>query len=331
MLDMRYLTYTATVAFVIGVGTAEAQYPLQSADGKSGLLAKDSAGVLTYESSENRIGVVVDRGFLGTSTIGANGAPTIPDLTEMIFSAGFSATKGKRDLFAGGAVTPGVDLGLTVAHTIEKSGPGYHQFYGRVRADWASRKIIVSMPPVDGTSAPRFERRSPSGVDLGVAGGYNAGLTEDFVLGFGVIVERRWNSAKGLDVRQVCVEQLQGTLATGDPVRVSQCDERVVGPLRDGSAMQLRADLAHRFAAVGTEGAAVGILASASVDLAKQRRASYSFTVGPSLHRPKHPQQVVFAFLLEGVDVGNGLGNAPGWSERIRVRAYVGVPFEVLK
>jgi hypothetical protein len=309
---------------------ADAQFPLQAAKGESTLLAEDGTSLISYEVSESRVGFKIDRASTEQSGLDAKGFPTIPDLTQFVFDVGFSATKGKRDLFKGGNFTPGFDAAVTLIRTVERTGPGYHQFYGRVRLDQAARKVAL-FNDVAGTDVKRVELQTATGTDLGFAGGYNAGFSEDVILGLGAIVRRRWNSVEGKDERQVCIEEVSGHNSNGATVSASDCEDRYIGPLDDEWSTQLRADFVYRFMTVGSKGAAIGLLSSFSVDMTPDKSTSYNVSIGPSLHRPGFPQQVVFAALIEGTDIGNRLGNSPKVTDQLRFRVYVGVPFDVFK
>src|SRR5262245_6481100 len=104
------------VAQMLLATAARAQFPLRSADGKSGLLGKTEAGLVNYEASESRVGF---------KTVTSLPTESINDpLTSFIVDLGFSANKGSRDLFKGGSFTPGYDAAFTVAHRIE-AGDGY--------------------------------------------------------------------------------------------------------------------------------------------------------------------------------------------------------------
>src|SRR5262249_39776790 len=145
----------------------QAQFPLQSADGTSGLLAgKDAGGLVNYEASESRVGFKFVTG----------NAPTDINkpLITYIFDAGFSANKSQRDLFKGGSFTPGYDFAFTTAWTFEKKPTGYRQLFVRAIADSAAQKTVTA----DGST---LKLDSSPGTTVGGAGGYNHAFTENVV------------------------------------------------------------------------------------------------------------------------------------------------------
>lgn len=307
--------------------SALAQFPIHTAEGKSGLLVAGGEGVslLNYEVSESRVGV---KTFWSLPTHSVN-----EPLTEIMFDAGFSATKGKRDLFKGGSFTPGFDLGLTLLHTLEKqpnrsqsARSGYHQFFGRVAVDMVERK--VAEPNDEDT----LTLDSLAGTSLGLGGGYNHAFTENLVWSWSALAQHHWNSAEGLKEKDVCLQERTGVDGNGTPLAVASCDKRFIASLTDEWRGQLRTDVFWVARAFGDESSAtLGFLTSASLDVGARAASSFNVSIGPTVQRPEHPTQVLFAVLLEGVDLANNAGQSPKFRDRVRLRLYVGVPFEFLK
>ncbi len=297
---------------------ARAQFPLQSADGTSGLLSNREVGLINYEASESRVGFRMVTG-LPTRTVND---PT----TTFIFDTGFSANKGTRDLFEGGAFTPGYDLAFTVSHTSEhQNAPGYRQVFLRAVLDSTAQKTVTA-------KGSTLTLDSEAGVTAGAALGYNYAFTENLIWGGSVVGQRLWNSTDGLDSKTVCVQDLAGTNTDGNVVTVSDCEDRFIGPLANKWGGQVRSDLAWNAAALGGEDSAmIGLLASASADVSQRTKTSFNISVGPAIFRPNHPTQVVFAALVEAIDIGNRLGQSPDLSDQLRFRVYVGLPVDVLR
>ena len=306
-----------TILVVLGGSSAEAQFNLRSAEGKSGLLAGTGENLINYDVSESRVGI---KWFTSTAV------EEITDpYTTFAIDAGVSAHKGKRDLFSGGDVTPGYDVAVTVGHTRERDDAlGYHQGFLRFAYDSARRKTV------EGAESDVFKIDSLSGHSGGVGVGYNFGFSEDIVWGVSVSAEHHWKSVEGEREKQVCVGELSGVNEDGADVQVVTCSLRFVGPLKHEWVGQVRSDFSWNIRSLGDGAATLGLLAAASVDLAADKKSAVNLSVGPSFHRPGDPDQVVFAVLLEGVDVGNRRGKSPRPTDVLRLRMYVGVPFEWL-
>lgn len=321
---LRQLPIGVLIVLWPAVQSAEAQFHLRSADGKTGLLAADGVSLLNYDVAESRIGVSLNYDRSRSDVEGRQ--LVLGPLTEVHFEAGFSASKGKRDLFKGGGFTPGYDVGVTVSHSRERSGAGYHQVFVRARIDQTARKTFVL--PSDGAVTLGDE----IGSVLALGGGYNFSPDEAVVWGLSASAAHHWNSTEGLKERTVCIDESAGLNGEGAMVRVSTCTERFAGPLRDLWNGQIRSDLSiHLGTLDGLKAAGFGILASVSATLTEDLSTTYNLAAGFVLFRPEHPRQVLLALLLEGTDIGNRRGTSPALSDQLSFRAYVGVPFSLLK
>ena len=182
------------------VSPAGAQFPLQSAEGTSGLLNDNGAGLFSDDASKTRVGIKANWGESNIVQDPNTGQIGFAPLSEWILDAGFAANKGKRDLFKGGSFTPGMDVSLTFSHTREQQISGFNQFFGRVTLDTVERKLTdFGMPDAQTSDAEMPDLQVASlttdtGVSLGFGGGYNHAFSEAVIWGASATLLHRWNS-----------------------------------------------------------------------------------------------------------------------------------------
>ena len=319
------------VVGLASAGDADAQYWLNSADGSSGIIVPNSKGSVNYEVSKSRLGLEFTGESLEPTVADGDGKPVIPDRVGWDLDLGFSATDGQRDLFQGGDFVPGVDAAGTVFRQIENAGPGYQMLYVRLAAKVVQNKLVTETAPAEEGEQTLISEKDDVGTSLFASGGYNLAVNEDLVLGLTGGVGYAWNSVRGLKGATVCTNSVAGQDGDGAAVSVSDCSDRLRGDSFDEVTGEVRADVTWNLFALGgrKDGATIGLLGSASGLFGSRTASSANVALGPTIHPPGFPHQLIAAVLLEGIDITNALGNSPEFDDRFRVRLYLSVPFSV--
>lgn len=235
------------------------------------------------------------------------------------FAASLAAEKGKRKLFSGGNLTPGLEV--TATRGIElQAGVGHHQFY------FAPTLEVTAVDVAEATATGAWKMETRAHTSVGSWLGYNVAFSQSNELGVAVKGTRELSTPGKLKPVQVCVQQSTGTDEEGKPATAAACSDRIVGELSDSWAGQLRADYVRHFAR-RVSAASFGFVIGGASNLQEGLKPSYSLSLGPTLHRVGSPGQVLAAALLSVTDLTDANDrDLDFWKDQFALTLYLGIP-----
>ncbi len=271
----------------------------------------------------------------------------------------FAAQDGERDLFSSGEFTPGVELTEKLGYQTELGDLGV------VSGFFSGNVNVVDRKTAEESGEDVFKLSDTTGTTLQLGLGANWTPTpKTGTFGISGSWERNWNVPEAIKTSDVCVLKTQGTDTKGNPVTVSKCDDRYVGPIETNNGAVFRVDWASPRFRIGSwrayspgqivyskelssaemdaltsgddpfsssgilSNVSLGLIASSSVEVRDGSKPVYDFAIGPALYKAFQPLGILGAVLFEFNDINNASDEAPSFSDKFFVRLYVGVPFE---
>jgi hypothetical protein len=344
---LRHWTRTALVSCVVLAVLeveAQAQSQLTAAGGTSSIVT--DRGFLTIDVNQAKVGLHV---FHASPQSGAHvqrlcgiDVPRIEDHTEETGDVSAAAQAGKRSIFSQGQFVPGGDASFGIVHVFEHGveaptcprpgtadtllglrSLGYDAIFLNVRASLVDRALADRVVASPGEIA--FVDHA--GGFLGPVVGVNHAFSESAILGAALDVAREWASPGDAQPQTACTLTAEGTLSNGTPAIVEKCQARYVGPLPDDWRSQLRVDYTTKLIKnlTGT-GPSLGLYAAAAAVARTTAKTSYALSVGPTVHPPGKPSQILGAALFELADITDANKQNPMFNQRISLRLYAALP-----
>lgn len=343
LLEMKslYLVLFTTLLNILLLDGARAQYFLTPASGNSGIVIKNDTKFgngLNYSITDSRFGFSTskwkeDNKALGTNS---NGSQRIQNSIQVGLNAGISLKESASDLFKSGNLTPGLDIAgdfVRFFEKHEKNGDdkgGFNSIFFRGKVAAVQKKFAKE----DDSNKGKYELEEKTNVSLGGAVGWNT-ISEDeetFLIGFSAVVSHGWNSADTLKKKQVSARTV-GVSQKNDTIYIDDPEDRYIGPWSSLTKVQLRGDGILKLGYIGGDrnNAMIGLMGAVSVDFGFHKDTRYNFAVGPTLNTSKKINETIAALLFEFNDATNALGKSPDFEDKFSVKAYIGIPFSILK
>jgi hypothetical protein len=320
---------------------SKAQYFLTPASGNSGIIIKNEEKFdngLNYSTADSRFGFSASKWRADTKTLAnnSNGGPRIQNSSQFGFNAGLSTKESSSDVFKGGGFSPSFDVALDFVRFLEKHEKngddkgGFNSLFMRAKFSIAPKDFAKE----DNIKKGNYVLETKSNVFTGIGVGWNT-LAEDeekFLFGFSSIFSRTWNSADTLKKQHVST-QVTGINQKKDTIYLNDSKERYIGAWSELTKIQMRGDGILKLGNVGglRDNAIIGLMGSVTIDLGYKKNPRYNFAVGPSLNSSKKINQTIAALMFEITDATNSLGKTPEFNDKFTVKAYVGIPFSLLK
>jgi hypothetical protein len=327
---------------ILYAGSAASQVLLTGAEkGEIGFIRTDNAIFVSVTGAKLGISVVADptppRGRANCLSVPEEQqSECLEDLLDEALVQGdyldltfaISAKEGRRSLFAGGEITPGIlaSVMYNSMHNLD---------HGQAAGVPGTESLnVVSWgigPNIAWKSIDTWEEQGDivelndeSSVALGIEAGV-AWTRPRYELGLSFGGARRWNST-GLDKpSNVCVESRSEVDAEGDPVVISRCSERYAGPLSEDTITETRLDIGYRLAnAMSTS---VSIVGGGSLNTLSDADPYWSFRFGPVVHPARSPHQTLFAVLATFTDITDANDRDLRFFKDIfSIQLYLGIP-----
>jgi len=293
---------------------------LTVAEGTTSLISKESWTV-SADLKESAIAVTKAYGSFG-----------VPKERFTNLKVTLAAQKGKRDLFTKGDIVPGIALEGRQGWAFYSMKLGCGPCRGRFAAVYLSGSVEAANRKIAQREASGiFSLREETGTTGSI--GLGAEFAPSICHTLGLQVAPQWSRRIPVakTTQQVCVTRQVGIDEKGNPVVVSDCTERFVGPLADRRGLAVRMDYRgprwpNTAKTPADLGATVSILGAVSMAAIDGQRPQYNVALGPGVFAP-NSQKLVGALLLELNDVTNTTGQVPHLSDQLSMRAYVGLPW----
>lgn len=229
-----------------------------------------------------------------------------------------SGKDGKRDLFSGGSLVPGIEIGVVGGHQWEHSGEGFSQLYGGVAASAIGVDVVDTVGAV---------AELTSLAHRGIAGvlGYSHFFDESLGVSLNGRVGGEWSSPGVRKLKQVCQDEFLLPDSLAVPTTVRSCKDRYVGPLDDGVVVgQVRVEFSKTFPRVGAE--SFGVLAALQISPREDTKAPWAFTIGGFVTPKGRPHQVLVATLVQFTDFTDANDGGKDFGDIFSVGLRLGVP-----
>jgi hypothetical protein len=315
-------------ALVLVPSALSAQHTLKAA-GPSGLIFKDSAGSISYDSKENEFSVS------GTwySPSGGTARSPVPTLIRLTtLKLGFATKKNIRSIFVKKGFSPGSDITLSRATMHEPRGSGGWASFWVLRAEVEESKTATF------TDAAKtlIETKDGATPGLAVAGGLNwtpTAMHENVTLAVSAEVQRVWNASEADEPSEVCINAPSVADADGNTVSIRSCEKRLVGEISNRTLGHFRLDGFLSAFEIGTEKKrpSLAVVGATTATIKRASRPTYDVALGPAITPPGEPQAVLFAVLFEVADFTNASPKPKPLGKRFGIRLYVGLPFSLDK
>jgi hypothetical protein len=244
---------------------------------------------------------------------------------------GITGEKGKRSLFSGGHITPGMEFGITATRRFEKKSSNHGGF-----TDLYGGFVASTKPLTVATIGPDQSSSMDDGVEkvLGGNAGVNFFMRENFGVGFGASVKRGFSTPGVQKAASVCEVKASGINENGHPIQITDCNDGYVGPLPDQWVESFRIDVMRIFTRVKTDPATkknsavvtVGLIGSFNVSHRSDTPAIYNIAFGPTLHPKGVPHKVLLATVFGFSDITDAQDKGKTLRDKFGVKVYFGVP-----
>jgi hypothetical protein len=315
-------------ALVLVPSALSAQHTLKVA-GHSGLVFKDSAGSISYDSKENELALS------GTWYSPSGGTPRSPMPTLIRLTTlklGFATKKNIRSIFVKRGFSPGSDLTLSRATMHEPRGSGGWASFLAIRAEVEESKTATF------TDAAKtlIETKDGATPGLAMAGGLNwtpAEMRENVTLAVSAELQRVWNASEADEPSEVCINSPSAVDRDGNTVSIRSCENRLVGEISNETLGHFRLDGFLSAFEIGTEKKrpSLAVIGATTATIKRSSRPTYDVALGPAITPPGEPQAVLFAVLFEVADVTDASPKPKPLGKRFGIRLYVGLPFSLEK
>jgi hypothetical protein len=234
-------------------------------------------------------------------------------------SVSVSGKEGKGSLFSGGTFNPEIQLSFSVDRTTRLPTEGLRHFHFYAGPTLSIKQIKAAVE-----RAGVFELKDESNLATGYQVGVISWMSETVRIGLSHSGAFAWNNPGDREPSQVCVESKQGLDSSGNPVTISECAERQIGPLPNEFVTQTRLDFVNHFGSARRE--SFSVAGGVGVSSEPGVSAKWNVTLGPVLHPRGRPYHSLLAVLLTVPDLTDVENKNKTIAEKLKLTMFLGIP-----